>query len=246
MRRSGVSAALCGCLLVVSVQAGHAQAVPGAKWTHVALGEPIGVSAGQEFYSETKAEMVSAYRLKAPFKGSMPGTMGMSFTFAIDTDVLVSIGKTAAGWEYFVPQDHKYRAYHSLLGSVLRGADAVGLRVGPEGQKEWFVDNSVYAKTRTIWTRPIKPGDPELTRNDLASTKPNSNSIERLYYLGLTSTNRARIRIERDTPSRTTRDDFTFPLTDDGKGEGAVDGAAFAIEASPLRATITVSKGFDH
>ena len=206
------------------------------------IGIPVEVTAGQEFYAQTPTEYVPAYKLEHPFKSSMPGAMGLPFGFAIDSDVLVRTGKTSSGWEYFVPPDNKFRAYHALLGSVIRNGDTVGLRVGSRGQMEWFVDNSNYNKMSTIWTRPIRPNDPIVTRFNLSVKAPTGESVEKLIYLGLTDTNHVRIRLERISGSGTVRDEFIFPLDKDGNGQGAVAGCEFKIQASSMRAVVTVTK----
>ena len=209
-------------------------------------GAPVGLQVevieGQEFYAEDFIEPVSAYRLVHPFKSSMAGSMGMSFAFAIDSDLLLSVRKDAAGWEYFVPLDHKFRAYHSLLGSVIRGHDTVGLRVEPHGQMEWFVDNSIYFKSPKIWTRRVRPDDPPLTRVEFASGGTTGDSVKRLIYLGVTEDNRAKIRLEKITPRETTRDEFRFFLNNKGVGIGDINGVEFIIHSTPSRAIITILK----
>ncbi|WP_353228391.1 hypothetical protein [Novosphingobium sp.] len=201
---------------------------------------PIEVTAGQEFYSKTLATDVQAYRLGQPFKSSMPGSMGFPFNFAIDSDMLVRSYVSATGWVYFVPPDHMFRAWHSLLGSVIRGRDSVGLRVGPAGQMEWFVDNASYTRSNTVWTRPLRPTDPVPTPFAPANGAQSGGSGERLIYMGLTEGNRARVRFEKNTPGDALHDTFTFPLDQDGKGNGAIDGIEFSMETTPTHAKITV------
>lgn len=245
MRR--ILPAVCVVLTLLTAAGGNgfAQETRDITPSLAPMGTPIEVTAGQVFYAETPTKTLPAYRLDRPFKSSMAGSMGFPFAFDIDTDLLISVGQNPSGWEYFVPPDHKFHAYHSILGSVIRGRDTVGIRVGPQGQMEWFVDNSVYNKSPTIWTRRVKAEDPGLKRIKLASRESAGESVERLIYLGLTDGNRARVRLEKITPRDTVRDEFTFLLDKDGSGKGAVNGVDFTIQSTPIRATITVQKPFN-
>jgi|GEM_PF-5666477 len=232
-------APILGSLLAGAWAAGaFAQNPLAEKLSRAPIGTPILVTPGQEFYAQVDADPVPAYRLARTFKSSMPGAMGLPFGFAIDTDVLILVFKSASGWDYFVPPDHKFRAFHALLGSVIRGRDMVGLRVGPAGQMEWFVDNSVYARAPTLWTRPIRPADPAINRIDVGVIT--RGSMDRLVYLGLSGPRHAKIRLEKTAGRQVQRTEFTFPLNKDGKGLGAVNGAEFTIEVTPTQALITV------
>lgn len=209
------------------------------------VGTPVEVSPGQEFYAETKLEQVPAYRLSEPFKSSMGGAMGLPFGFAIDETVLVRTRVSSSGWEYFVPQNGKFRAYHGLLGSVIADGDTVGLRVHETGKMEWFVDNPNKNGMPTIWSRKLKKKDPELTRFLTASTEPKDARIERLIYLGFAGEGMVRIRHEVVTPSDIVRDEFTFPVDANGNGVGAVKGAEFTIDAGPVKAVITITQAME-
>lgn len=210
------------------------------KATRTPVGTPVVVTAGQEFYAETQLEEVPAYKLEKPFKSSMAGAMGLPFGFAIDSELLIRTRTTESGWEYYVPADGKFRAYHGLLGSVIKAGDTVGLRVHSSGQMEWFVDNSNHNGFTTIWTRKLKEKDPKVTKIMTTLTEPTGNAIERLIYLGLDANGNARIRHERILKTEVVRDEFNFPLDANGNGLGAVRGAEFQISANPVKATITV------
>lgn len=226
---------LCGLAANTLAQDGSA-----AKWTRVPIGTPVVVTPGQEFYAEADSRPTRGVRIDQPFKSSMPGAMGFPFAFAIDSDVLIHVYTSPSGWDYFVPPDHKFRAWHSLLGSVLRNGDTVGVRLGPAGQVEWFVDNSRYAGRSALWTRPARSGDPGVKPAEV--TLANAGYRERLIYLGMSSTRRVKIRLETTTPGKVRRDEFAFTVDQDGKGAGAIDGAEFTIEATPTQALITVVK----
>lgn len=212
------------------------------KATRTPVGIPVEVTAGQEFYAEAQLEEIPAYRLERTFKSSMAGAMFFPFSFSIDSDLLVRTKKTVSGWEYFVPLDGKFTASHGVLGSVIRDGDTVGLRVNASGKMEWFVDNSNYNGYTTIWTRKVKKKDPKLTAITTEMTELTGGAVERLVYLGLDGDGNARIRHERILRADTVRDEFIFPLNEQGLGMGAVRGAEFSIQATPLRATITVIK----
>lgn len=208
--------------------------------TRAPIGTPIVVTPGQEFYAEIAAEPVPAVRLSRPFDSSMPGSMGLPFDFAIDTDVLVEVFRSKRGWRYFVPPDHKFRASHALLGSLLRGADTVGLRIGPTGAMEWFVDNSLYARKPTLWTRPLRPGDPDITLTQVGVMT--EGSMDRLIYVGLSGASHAKIRLEKISGGRIRHDEFIVALNKVGKGIGAIKGAQFTIEVTSTQAVVTMIK----
>lgn len=227
-----------GCSLFAAA-AGWAQET--TKATRNPTGVAIEVTAGQEFYAETIVERIPAYRLATPFKSSMAGSMGLPFSFSIDTDLLVRSKKTPDGWEYFLPEKAKFRASHGLLGSVIRPGDTVGLMVHENGSMKWYVDNSVYTGIRSVYSRNVKTSDPQLTRVFTSRSQPTGAAVERLVYLGIDESKRARIRHERVVPGDILRDEYTFPLDPEGKGVGAVRGAEFSIHAGPLRAEIVVN-----
>lgn len=228
--------------MLVSVSLSWSSTAQDLKVTRAPVGTPITVSAGQEFYAETALEEVPAYKLEKPFKSSMAGSMGLPFAFSIDTDLLVRVKKSDLGWEYFIPANGRFRAYHGLLGSVIRQGDTVGLRVGPQGEMEWFVDNSIYNGMTTVWSRRVKDKDPKLTRIMTKATEPTGESVERLIYMGFSDDRHVRVRLERLLPTGPVRDEFTFPVDNQGQGVGAVRGAEFTIAANPTKATIVVTK----
>lgn len=212
------------------------------RLTRSPVGTAVEVSAGQEFYAETRAERVPAYELANRFKSSMAGAMGLPFGFSIDETLLVRYRTDSGGTEYFVPATGKFRAYHGLLGSVLAEGDTVGLRVHPDGSMEWFVNNSIKNGMSTIWSRKYKKKDPALTRIMTKTTRPNGGIFERLVYLGFSGSQTVRIRHEIVGVGEPLRDEFTFPVDANGFGVGAIKGAEFTIHATPLKALITVTK----
>lgn len=239
-----MSKALALFLAVILLQAhqNHAQAKP-VRTVNPPVGSVVNVTPGQRFYADFVTESVPAYKLERPFKSSMAGAMGLPFSFAIDSDILIYAGKSRDGrWSYFVPEGRKFRASHGLLGSVIRDGDAVGLRVNDDGRREWFVDNSVYNGSTTIWSRRVKDKDPRLSLIQTSRSEPVKDSIlHRLFYLG-TVDNKVRVRHEQISPDGTLRDEYTFPIDADGRALGAVRGAEFAIIAGPLKAEIVVMR----
>lgn len=212
------------------------------RLTRTPVGTAVEVSAGQEFYAETRAERVPAYELATPFKSSMAGAMGLPFGFSIDETLLVRYRTDSRGTEYFVPATGKFRAYHGLLGSVLADGDTVGLKVHTDGSMEWFVDNSIKNGMSTVWSRKYKKKDPALTRIMTKTTRPTGSIFERLVYLGFAGPQTVRIRHEIVGVGEPLRDEFTFPVDTNGFGIGAIKGAEFTIHATPLKALITVTK----
>jgi len=178
------------------------------------------------------------------------------FCFALFLPVLVKAGDAPADtqafdfklplgisrdlWTYFIPKDLAFSASHGLLGSVLREGDTVGLRIGASGEREWFVNNSVYNGTTTIWTRRVKDKDPGVTAV-VGGYEANGRVAERLFYLG-TEGNQIRVRREYISLIGLERDNFLFPMDAKGKGAGAVNGAEFTLVATPQHALFTITE----
>lgn len=207
------------------------------------LGTVAAVTPGQAFYTELGVAPVPALRLSRTFKSSMAGSMGFPFAFSIDSLLLYPTSSSEDGyWTYFTPKNHAFTARHGLLGSVIRGGDTVGLRVGKSGEKEWFVDNSNYNHMETIWTRHLKDSDPAITAEVGGVELGGGDPVERLLFLG-TDGDKVRVREEVISPNGIQRDDFTFPMDSTGHGSGAVKGAEFTFIATPQHALFTTSRG---
>ena len=232
------------CLLLTVAAFGLSSALSAqeSKITRSPVGVPVEVTAGQEFYAEAVGSQVPAYRLERPFKSSMGGAMGLPFSFSIDSTILIKARSTNSGWDYFVPVDRKFTASHGLLGSVLSDGDTVGLRIHSSGKQQWFVDNSGRNGYETIWTRNIKKKDPAFSKVMTDAVDTAGADIDRLIYLGV-SNGLVKIRHEQiRSNGTTTRDEFAFPINEQGEGVGAVRGAEFHLKAGVLRANITVTK----
>jgi hypothetical protein len=197
------------------------------------------VTPGEAFYIEIGVAPVPALKLSRPFKSSMKGAMGLPFAFSIDSTLLVRTGTSRDGrWIYFQPKDNAFSPSHGLLGSVIRPGDSVGLRVSTSGEREWFVDNSVYNGFTTIWTRRVKDKDPSATAV-VAGVEPDGDPAERLLFLG-TDGDKVRVREESISSTGVQRDDFVFPMDAKGHGSGAIKGAEFTFVATPQRALFTI------
>ena len=222
---------------------GQAAAFGPSKLVVPPVGTIVEVTAGQEFYVETSVRSIPAYRIARPFKSSMAGAGMLPFGFAIDETILVFRGRSRDGrWSYFVPAHNAFRAYHGLLGSVIRQGDTVGLRVDDQGRREWYVDNSGYNGFTTIWSRHVKDSDPAQELIETPAKEMTGGPVERLVYLGVEQ-GRMRIRYEKAVPGSTpVRDEFTFPVDKEGRGAGAVRGAEFTVHAEAVRAQIVVTK----
>lgn len=217
---------------------------PSARVIVPKVGTVIEVTPGEPFYTELGMVPVPAFRLSMPFKSSMAGFMGFPFGFAIDSTLLVRTRfRPGDYWTYFVPKDHAFRAYHGLLGSVLSEGDSVGLRIGKNGEREWYVDNSRRNGQPTLWTRKVKKGDPAISL-EVDGYEGDGQPAERLIFLG-TDGDKIRVREETLTPRNLATDDFVFPMDAKGRGTGAVKGVEFAFVATPQRAAFTTVKNTD-
>ncbi len=206
------------------------------------IGSAVEVTPGEEFYLETIVAAEPAYRLSRPFQSSMAGAAGLPFGFAIDDPLLLYKGKSRdKTWTYYAPRQGGFRASHGLLGNLISPGDSVGLRVDQHGNKEWFVDLSNH--NGTFWTRRVKPKDPEATLIDGPSPDLTNAEFKRLTYLGVEQ-GRMRIRYEWNQRGYVPeRDEFTFPVDAQGRGQGGVKGAEFSVVAGPVKASIVVTKG---
>ena len=229
-------------VLLAIASASPAQEVPQSRrLVSSTIGTVTAVTPGEAFYIEIGVTPVPALRLSWPFKSSMKGSMGLPFAFAINSTLLVRSGTSRDGhWTYFSPKDKAFTASHGLLGSVIRPGDSVGLRLGASGEREWFVDNSVYTGMNTIWTRRVKDKDPSVTPV-IDGVEPDGEPAERLLFLG-TDGDKVRVREETISSMGIERDDFLFPMDAQGRGTGAVKGAEFTFVATPQRALFTINQ----
>jgi len=97
--------------------------------------------------------------LKNDMSSTMPGAYRLPFDFSLKRGALLPLYETknhihyAASWE-------NCSASHSMLGIVIRPGDSVGIRISKKnGEKEWYVDNSVYNRMNTVWSRKVKADD---------------------------------------------------------------------------------------
>lgn len=113
---------------------------------------------GDEMLSEGEYIRIPAIELVTPIKASIPGAMGLPFTFQIDNCLLMPSWKSKS-YTYYEAPPEKSSATHAMLGSVVRGDDRIGIRVHRNNNgMEWYVDNSDYNKMRAksmIWNRRI-------------------------------------------------------------------------------------------
>jgi hypothetical protein len=203
-------------------------------------GDVVAVSTGQVFYSEHTVVPVRSIKLSAPFHSSMAGAMGFPFRFEIATDTLVFSGKSKDGnWDYYLPEGGKFSASHGLLGSVIDPGDTVGLRVGPNGEKEWFVDNSIHNGMTTIWSRKYKSRDPSISFVETGTTISDKHPIDLLTYLGAAD-GKVRIRWEHSDPRfGSSAETFEFPV-ENGEAKVGIRGAAFVVQPGSFDAKITM------
>lgn len=205
------------------------------------VGTVVTVTPGQVFYSDTYVRPVAAYQIDRTFKASMPGAMGLPFSFSIDSNLLFKKGVSRDGnWTVYVPE--KFTASHGLLGNVLSPGDTVGLLVSPAGDMKWFVDNSNHNGMSTIWSRKLKPSDPQPKLIETPVAETVGLPLFRLVFLGVQSGS-VRIRFEqRDESGSFVRDEFTFPIKPNGTAVGAVRGAEFVIRTGELQSHVVVLK----
>ena len=234
-----------GLLYVILIFSGFRVSAQSDFIHHVApnVGQKIEVTPGQQFYSDLYTRPLMAYHLDHPFKSKMPGAMGMKFSFSIDDSLLMPSGKSHNGeWSYYIPNENRFKASYSLLGSVIRDGDSVGLRVSRNGIKEWFVDNSIYNHMISIWTRKVNADDPAITMVPTGKEIPSNLPINRLIYLGCVD-EKIRIRIETVDPTYgLQKDEFIYPIDKSGHAIFSVKGAEFTLDVIGLKAWVTVNK----
>jgi hypothetical protein len=123
------------------------------------LGEEMFADVGDTIFMKGKASKQKVLLLKNSITSNIPGAYGLPFQFGLKKGPLSPLYQTAnhihysANWE-------DCSATHSMLGVVIRRGDSVGIRISKTtGDKEWFVDNSVYNGMNTVWSRKVKPED---------------------------------------------------------------------------------------
>lgn len=125
------------------------------------IGVELAATAGQTIFVEGSLQLlVPALELSDRIDSTMPGAYSLPFDFYIEKTTLLLIYQTDSHLYYDAPPED-CGASHSVLGNVLATGDLVGVRVAKEsnGKYEWFVDNSVYNRMRTVWSREVTPDE---------------------------------------------------------------------------------------
>lgn len=201
--------------------------------------EAVVVTAGQTFYTEFTSVPTVGIKLERPFRSSMAGAMGFPFSFELMDPLLVPVAPHEDGWRYFAPKDGAFKASHGLLGSVIRPGDSVGIRISPNGEAEWFVDNSVYNGFRTIWSRKMKKKDPSYELVNLGEEVSGDLPIHRLVYLGVRDA-QVRVRWDEVDPNFGQRsEEYSFPAVNKVSSV-AVRGARFRLIVTDTGAEVTM------
>lgn len=117
---------------------------------------------GDEMLSEGDYKRIPSLELDTPIVSSVPGGMGLPFTFKIDRCILVPAWKSK-NYTYYEAPPEKCTASHAMLGTVVSGNDKIGVRIHRQNNgMEWYVDNSEWNKARPrtiIWNRKITRRD---------------------------------------------------------------------------------------
>lgn len=123
------------------------------------IGEEKFANVGDALFVKGSASKQKILLLKNDISSTMPGAYGLPFDFSIKKGALSPLYQTdkhihyAASWG-------KSNASHSMLGVVIRPGDSVGIRINKHnGDKEWYVDNSVYNRMNTVWSRDVRADD---------------------------------------------------------------------------------------
>ncbi len=94
-------------------------------------------------------------QLRSEVRSSMPGSMGIRFRFWLPAG-RYAISHRFGGWDYYCASLEEAGASFPGLGSVVRPGDCVGLRRRQsDGELQWVVDNSVYNRMTTVWSRRV-------------------------------------------------------------------------------------------
>ena len=180
------------------------------------VGEELQVFPGDKFYAEENVVEKPSFVIPVNFESKMNGSMGFNFRFAIDASTL-SWTRKVGEWDYFTAPADKARAWHGLLGTVLAEGDTVGIRVNGQGERQWFVDNTIHnqalgTRGTTIWKRRIDPKkDVSVQDGPLHKVLVKGSKIRGLEYLGLRD-GQLRIRYVELTDREST-EEFFFPVT---------------------------------
>lgn len=125
----------------------------------VIIGEEKFADVGDTLFIKGKASKQKVLLLKNSITSNIPGAYGLPFQFGLKKGPLSPLYQTANHIHYAADWDD-CSATHSMLGVVIRRGDSVGIRISKTtGEKEWFVDNSVYNGMNTVWSRRVKPED---------------------------------------------------------------------------------------
>lgn len=90
----------------------------------------------------------------------IPGSMMIPFPVYIGAGEL-ALSRITPNWKYYCGRPETVTATFPGLGSVIANGDCVGVRISNDNtaKKEWVVDNSIYNRMNTIWSRSIAASD---------------------------------------------------------------------------------------
>jgi hypothetical protein len=244
-----LSAILWGCV------SSHEVFVPQASVeTLTTIGSEVGktkkVSLGEVMYLDGDVGTSHGLQLMNAIKASIPGAAGLPFTFNIQPCILMPEFVTRNYTYYAAPQT-KATATHTLLGTVVKPGDTIGVRVlNQNSGMEWYVDNSIYNSSRPrsiIWSRPVRHSDSVSFKPRMDLTKAIQGTASRyreVTYSGFIN-NAYQISFREVNESRDYEKDFLIPKSNEGVTIVSIKGAIIEILSHDnLGVTFTVRKGF--
>ncbi|WP_286934691.1 MULTISPECIES: S1C family serine protease [Aminobacterium] len=115
---------------------------------------------GDILYRAGDCKDTYSYKLKAPFKSTLPGSLGVHFWFEFTEPCSFNYAYDQDGVEIYLPPEGVAKATFTGISVICKG-DTVGFFRDPETDGfGWFVDNSNYnGGMYTIWTRAFKESE---------------------------------------------------------------------------------------
>lgn len=219
------------------------------------LGDELGkvqkVSLGETMYRDGDVGQTSSIELKSSIDSSIPGSMGLPFSFSIKPSILQPDYLTKHYIYYATTLDNS-TATHSMLGKVVKAGDKIGIRANRlTNGLEWYVDNSRFNGMNphtVIWSRPIRVSDQVVIvpRNDLSVFLPGTESRYREITYGGHLNGNYMISFREVNTGREYEKDFVIPKSESGNTLLSIKGSIIEIiEHDNLGVTFSIKKGFN-
>ena len=188
-------------------------------------------TAGDAVIVKGVMEVPSRLQIIGSIKSSMPGAMGLPFSFSIQECSLAFVAQSSTVLWYAAP-DSEVTAKHSMLGSVLSEGDHVGIMINRRsGLAHWYVDNSIHNHRRPgtmVWSRAISAADGVQVIPRYEKMVAGNSTYKAITYGGAYD-GKFRFTLDEFSVGQETSKEFFFTINENGSTLVAIKGVLFEI-----------------